>query len=129
MSTPPPFEKNEEKNMGLSPNKLLHDWEVLVMVMRSNEASLPGIAPYLMALERALARAHAARGMRDTLQVSLQDMNLRLRESLGSGSGAAACLRNYLNKAFGTTVTDLLRAELVPQPKTEKKGGRKAKKV
>lgn len=115
--------------MGLSVNRVLHDLEVLVMAMRFKEPDLPGIAPYLMALERALARAQAARGMRDTLQVSLQDVNLRLREHLGSGSDAAACLRNYLKKAFGTTVTDLLRDELVPTPKAGQKGGRKAKKV
>jgi protein involved in polysaccharide export with SLBB domain len=115
--------------MSFSPNKLLNDWEILLTVLRSNEAGLPGIAPYRMALERALARAQAARGMRDTLQVTLQDTNLRLRESLGTGADAAACLRNYLKKAFGTTVADLLREELVLTPKVEKKGGKKAKKV
>ena len=90
------------------------NWNVLLKEVRENEAELPGVAPYLAALEQANDQAESFQIRRDRLVEASKEATQQLNESCDAGLEAAVALRSFIKSVLGFRNEKLLTYGIKP---------------
>ncbi|HKH48266.1 MAG TPA: hypothetical protein VKM72_26705 [Thermoanaerobaculia bacterium] len=97
-----------------SQDEMYQDWSLILKVVRETEAELPGVAPYLAALDQSHGRTLSCRIRRDGLVAASQEATRQLNEALGAGQEAASALRSYIKSVLGYRNEKLVRYGIKP---------------
>ncbi|MFL6193719.1 MAG: hypothetical protein ACJ75H_06075 [Thermoanaerobaculia bacterium] len=93
------------------------DWDALLKTARRHECELGGVAPFLAALAGAHDQAVSLKSLRDSLDASANDADLRLKAVLERGHDAAVNLRSYIVSVLGVKNPKLREYGLTPRGK------------
>lgn len=89
-------------------------WNVLLKGVRENEAELPGVTPYLAALEQANDQTVSFQIRRDRLVEASQEATRQLNETCDAGVEAASALRSFIKSVLGFRNEKLLNYGIKP---------------
>lgn len=87
---------------------------LLLKRARENEAELPGVAPYLAALERANNQEVSLRIRRDRLTGAARLATRQLNEACDAGLEAASALQSFIKSVLGFRNEKLLAYGIKP---------------
>lgn len=93
------------------------DWDVLLKTARRHECELGGVAPFLEALAGAHDQAVSLKSLRDSLDASANDADLRLKAVLERGHDAAINLRSFILSVLGLKNPKLREYGMTPRGK------------
>lgn len=93
---------------------VIHEGKALLQKVRENAADLPGVSPFLHALEMASCRSASSLDRRATLTAASQEATRQLNEDLAASRTAIRALRHYIKGVLGIHDARLVRYGIRP---------------
>jgi hypothetical protein len=102
--------------MPKSTHDTLRNWEDLLNAVQETECELGGVAPFREVLAAARNQALVFKALRDSLEISTEDVAHQLREKVAAGDRAFVSLRGYIRSVLGNRRDKLRRYGMKPFP-------------
>ena len=97
-----------------SRDKQLQGWDMLLEEARENRAGLPGVAPFLRALESTNDQAVSLLIRRERLVAASREATRELDQAFAAGREAASALRSFVKSVLGFRNEKLLGYGIKP---------------